>query len=52
MHRTRDVSTHMAESPEFPDGFRWFRIELRRSVMVISAVSCTVFERESEIVRG
>ena len=42
----------MAESPELPDGFRWFKIELRRSVMVIFVVFCTVFERMLEIVRG
>lgn len=31
----------MAESPELPDGFRWFKIELRRSVMVVIVVFCT-----------
>ena len=42
VHRTRDVSAHIAESPEFPEGFRWFKIELKRSVMVVFVVFCSV----------
>lgn len=34
-----------------PDGFRWFKIELRRSVMVVIVVFCAA-SRGVRIVRG